>query len=340
MESNFALASCISAPQALKQWITGHTAAVNNLKAANAHVAECNRGKQKLVDAEKKAKTSLATEKEKTKKLSKEVASLKKQLKQKNKGKKGGSQDDTADDEGKELAQMREELEKANKEVERLETLLEDNEQKLASTQKNLEDAVTQISELKSMNISSSLELGEDADAPYVKEMEEEVSELKKENAKLRRQLKEATKKKGAAKDSYADNRNEDVNKAIKDYVYEVLSRSVVFMPTEENETMACQMVWDSLKTVEKLESYHKLNLETFTLYYGPVVKNNVNQKRSDLQAAMKRAARGKLHYFWANCSVFSLDEPLLTLTYGRNTLHLVMMGRKVSLDERYFSLN
>ena len=88
MESNFALASCISAPQALKQWIKGHTAAVNNLKAANAHVAECNRGKQKLVDAEKKAKTSLATEKEKTKKLSKEVASLKKQLKQKNKGKK------------------------------------------------------------------------------------------------------------------------------------------------------------------------------------------------------------------------------------------------------------
>ena len=212
MESNFASPVPNCTPQALDAFKRAHAQAINNLNKANDHVRAANEGKQKLVDSEKKAKSNLSAEKKKTAQLSKEVKSLKGQLtKEKNKNnkcKKGGSKDDTEADEGQEVARMQEEidglqgeLDKANGDIRDLRQKLQDNEGKLASKQKNLEDTVAQLSVLKARNVLHGLEAGE---APTLDEekqaLEQEVSELKKqvkelkvENISLNKQLNEAT---------------------------------------------------------------------------------------------------------------------------------------------------
>ena len=307
----------------------GHNQAVTNLQKANQHVRECNEGRQKLVDAESKAKTSLAKEKEKTKKLTKDVASLKKALKAKTKGgKKGSSKGDDEEDEGQ-VAQMEEELEKANKEIARLSKKLTENEGELASKQENLQAVVKQMSELKSSQLLESIDIGKDLPTQNeeTKALEEQVSTLKKENVKLKKELKELeeklkeARKTTGAKDPYAHMRNEDVNKSLKEYVQGTLCRSVIFARTKKEEKAAITWVWESCKGSLKLEEYHDLDLDKFILYYGPLILKFIGNKRSDLQAAMKRAARGKLH-FWASCCDFSLNAACLLLTSRRLVLY------------------
>ena len=351
MESNFASLVSNCTPQALDTFKRAHAMAVNNLDKANDHVRAANEGKQKLVDNEKKAKSNLSAEKKKTAQLTKENTSLKRQLtkeKNKNKGKKGGSKDNSEEDEGQEVARMQDEidglqgeLDKANNDIRDLRQKLQDNEVLLSSTQQNLEDTVSQLSELKSRNVVlTGLETGQaptldeekQALQKEVSQLKQEVKDLKLENISLNKQLTEAnsTRKKNAPKDQYADMRNEDVNKSIKSYIYDTLSRNVVFVQTEEMEINAHRKIWDALKTKLKLDTYHNLDFNKFSAYYGPAIKSFIGSKRTDLQAAMKRAARGK---FWARRCAFRLNAPSSLLTYGCYVLHLVTMGRKVSLN-------
>ena len=88
--------------------------------------------------------------------------------------------------------------------------------------------------------------------------------------------------------------RNYDVNDAIGNHVKRFLSRSVVFMQTPQHEEDAINMVWEALKEPQQLETHHNLTKDEFALYYGPKLRDYVHQRRSDLQAAMKRAARGE----------------------------------------------
>ena len=81
---------------------------------------------------------------------------------------------------------------------------------------------------------------------------------------------------------------------AIEDFIKNFLSRKVIFLPTAQEEEEAVGMVWDALKEKQQLETFHQPTKEDFALYYGPEVRGHFNQKRSDLQANMKRAARGE----------------------------------------------
>ena len=112
----------------------------------------------------------------------------------------------------------------------------------------------------------------------------------------------------GAKGDPHAGMRNSDVNKALKKYVNDYLSRSVVFIVTDQDKEAAIVMVWDQLKTKEQLEEYHKLSKEEFALYYGPKLKEFVHMKRSNMQASMKKAARGEQGY--RMIVVFCLPKP------------------------------
>ena len=66
-------------------------------------------------------------------------------------------------------------------------------------------------------------------------------------------------------------------------------------MQTEDCEQEAFEMVWEALKVPQNLVTHHKLTKDKFADYYGPKIKECINQKRTDIQANMKRSARGKL---------------------------------------------
>ena len=249
-----------------------HKKPSEQVKQADAYVRECNEGKQKLVDDKKKALAKLSKEKGKIEKLEKEVKSLKKSA---GKKKTGGGQTDS---DSAEIARMKKDLEAATKEN--------------SGMKKQLETASKENSELKSRLASNRRDSTPDEG---MEELEEENDALKKENQELKKQLEEALASKGlAGRDPYAGKRNRDVNAAVETFVRNILRRKVIFMPTQEDELEAMHMVWDALKVKESLEVYHKLTQDTFTQYHGPKVKEVLGQKRSDLQAAMKRSARGK----------------------------------------------
>ena len=140
--------------------------------------------------------------------------------------------------------------------------------------------------------------------------LQAENDALKKENKKLKKQLlhlsSAAGKKNVGARDPFAGKRNSDVVNGIENYVKCILSRSVVFTPTGQEESEAIQMVWMALKDKLQLESHHELTEDDFSECYGSKVKEVINKKRTDLQANMKKAASGELEFNFGCTSCFS----------------------------------
>ena len=313
--------------------MNNHQAAIQKITEANKFIDDCNKGKQKLVDAKNSAEAKLKTEKDKVKKLRGEITALKKKIP---KGKKSKANAAEAEEDSGEIAKLQDELEKADQEVKRLTKDVRDKELqvkdmekrlkvqdrvagvqagKLLDAEKNLQSAVQELSELKS-RIHMGLvapNAGSSAPDAEVVQLKQENTALQKENETLKRKLQEMSttdKKSNGNKgvDPHAGKRNSDVNKALEKYVNDYLSRSVVFIATDQDEEAAIGMVWDALKTKEQLETYHKLSMEDFALYYGPKLKEFVQMKRSNLQASMKKAARGEQGY--RMIVVFCLPTP------------------------------
>ena len=265
------------------------------------------------MDAKKKAEANLTKERTKSKKLTQEITSLKKQLPKNKKKKKSGTAQTEEQDDSAEIARLQGELDAAEEAVKRHTKDIDELEQRLqvldgemakqasdlADKDNNLKAAVSELSELKGRIQSGAVALAAGPSTPNqeMAALEKENAALKKENASLKKQLQEAAKGgkvNGNQKDPCAGKRNADVNKAIEDFIKHCLSRKVIFLPTTQEEEEAVGMVWDALKEKEQLETFHQLTKEDFALYYGPEVRGVFNQKRSDLQANMKRAARGE----------------------------------------------
>ncbi len=158
---------------------------------------------------------------------------------------------------------------------------------------------------LRSLGVKTSND-GKTCSIPKAK-LEEVLAELKRlqENEKkwgqdmdkkaaqiadLEAQLK---KKGGKASKSRKDEQKEDVVKALREYVKDVLFRNVKFAPPDDQLKAACGMVWAGLKGKMRLDQGpNKLDEEEFAAIYDSAVLKALSDRRQYVQTRCETAAK------------------------------------------------
>ena len=131
-------------------------------------------------------------------------------------------------------------------------------------------------------------------------ELEGKVTELESKVKELESQ---APKKRKSDKTSRKDEQKEDVNKAINDYVKDVLFRSHKFAPPGAKLKACCEHVWKGIKDKLKLDKGPApLQQSDFEEIYESTVLAALSYRRQYVQSRCELAAKGKkfcVLFFW-----------------------------------------
>lgn len=123
-------------------------------------------------------------------------------------------------------------------------------------------------------------------------ELSDQVRGLEKEVADLEASAK---KKPNSSKSSRKVEQNEDVVKAVGDFVRDVLFRNVKFAPPGAQLRAACGMVWKGIKDKLKLDQGPRpLSQSDFEEIYGSAILSALSGRRQYVQTRSEIAAKGK----------------------------------------------
>lgn len=139
-----------------------------------------------------------------------------------------------------------------------------------------------------------------------IKKLREENDELVGRNGELETKVVDlekqvadwescAKKKPNSSKSSRKMEQNEDVVKAVSDFVKDVLFRNVKFAPPGAQLKAACGMVWAGIKDKLKLDKGPRpLTQLDFEEIYGSAVLSALSGRRQYVQTRCEIAAKGK----------------------------------------------
>lgn len=194
------------------------------------------------------------------------------------------------------IVNLRTKLEEATNQINKYAKDLAKAKKDLLKAKKNQQGQGNEEADIEAWKVDiqkaqDELQKAKEAFKVEMKKATDEINALKATNKGLVKEVKKLQNMKGK-KSNKKVLQKEDVNKKIKPYVDELLSRTMVFARPGNELTIASQKTWNAIKDDLKLDD--RYTWEEFLDIYASSVQHCMNNKRSYIQSRGKNAGQGE----------------------------------------------